>query len=125
MLYITSSSSSNGAVTITVTFRPGTDLDKAQVLVQNRVALAEPRLPDQTRQIGVTVDKQAQGFLVIYALTSDDPSSNIDYVGNYAQSTLRDQLLRVPGVGSVHRVRRRQLFDARLDRSRPRPRRAT
>jgi hydrophobe/amphiphile efflux-1 (HAE1) family protein len=100
MLYM-SSSSSNGQVTITVTFRPGADLAQAQVLVQNRVALATPRLPDQTRQIGVTVDKQAQGFLVIYGLTSDDPSSNIDYVGNYAQSTLRDQLLRVPGVGSV------------------------
>ena len=100
MLYM-SSSSANGVAMITVTFRPGTDLDGAQVLVQNRVSLATPRLPEQTRQIGVNVDKQATGFLMIYALTSDDPSSDIDFVGNYANSTLRDQLLRVPGVGAV------------------------
>src|SRR5688500_13492141 len=61
MLYM-SSSSTNGAAAITVTFEPGTDLDAAQVLVQNRVALAEPRLPEQVRQIGVTVNKQSTGF---------------------------------------------------------------
>ena len=101
MLYLSSSSTSDGTVAITVTFNPGTDLDAAQVLVQNRVALAEPRLPAQVRQIGVTVNKQESGFLMILGLTSPDQSLDTDYVGNYAQSTLRDRLLRVEGVGAV------------------------
>ncbi len=101
MLYVTSSSTSDGAVAITVTFQPGTDLDAAQVLVQNRVSLAEPRLPEQVRQIGVTVNKQESGFLMILGLTSPDKSLDNDYVGNYAQSTLRDRLLRIDGVGAV------------------------
>ncbi|MBA4804645.1 MAG: multidrug efflux RND transporter permease subunit [Brevundimonas sp.] len=101
MLYLSSSSTSDGAVAITVTFNPGTDLDAAQVLVQNRVALAEPRLPEQVRQIGVTVNKQESGFLMILGLTSPDRSLNNDYVGNYAQSVLRDRLLRIEGVGNV------------------------
>ncbi|MBJ7448409.1 MAG: multidrug efflux RND transporter permease subunit [Brevundimonas sp.] len=101
MLYLQSSSTSDGAVSITVTFEPGTDLDEAQVLVQNRVALAEPRLPTQVRQIGVTVNKQESGFLMILGLTSPDGSLNNDYVGNYANSTLRDRLLRIEGVGNI------------------------
>jgi hydrophobe/amphiphile efflux-1 (HAE1) family protein len=100
MLYMRSNSS-QGLTTITVTFRPGTDLDTAQVLIQNRVALAEPRLPDQVRQIGVTVTKQATDFLMVAALTTVDPAIDIDYVGNYANSRLRDRLLRLPGVGAV------------------------
>jgi hydrophobe/amphiphile efflux-1 (HAE1) family protein len=100
MLYMRSNSS-QGLTSITVTFQPGTDIDTAQVLVQNRVALAEPRLPDQVRQIGVTVTKQASDFLMVAALTSTDPAVNIDYVGNYAQSRLRDRLLRLNGVGNV------------------------
>ncbi|GAA0645121.1 efflux RND transporter permease subunit [Brevundimonas lenta] len=101
MLYLSSSSTSDGTVGVTVTFQPGTDLDAAQVLVQNRVALAEPRLPEQVRQIGVTVNKQESGFLMILGLTSPDKSLDNDYVGNYAQSTLRDRLLRIEGVGNV------------------------
>jgi hydrophobe/amphiphile efflux-1 (HAE1) family protein len=101
MLYLSSSSTSDGTVAVTVTFNPGTDLDAAQVLVQNRVALAEPRLPAQVRQIGVTVNKQESGFLMILGLTSPDKSLDNDYVGNYANSTLRDRLLRVDGVGAV------------------------
>ena len=100
MLYL-QSSSTQGVAQITVTFEPGTDLDAAQVLVQNRVALAEPRLPEQVRQIGVQVNKQESGFLMIVALTSTDPAIDIDYVGNYANSTLRDRLLRLDGVGGV------------------------
>ncbi len=69
--------------------------------MQNRVKLAEQRLPAQTRQIGVTVDKLSTNFLLIGALTSPDKTLNIDYMGNYAQSVLRDRLLRIPGVGSV------------------------
>ncbi|MEH6697556.1 MAG: multidrug efflux RND transporter permease subunit [Brevundimonas sp.] len=101
MLYISSSSTSDGTVAVTVTFNPGTDLDAAQVLVQNRVALAEPRLPEQVRQIGVTVNKQESGFLMILGLTSPDQSLDNDYVGNYANSVLRDRLLRLEGVGAV------------------------
>ncbi|MEJ0023800.1 MAG: efflux RND transporter permease subunit [Alphaproteobacteria bacterium] len=101
MLYLSSSNTADGLTTITVTFRPGTDLDQAQVLVQNRVKLAEPRLPADTRQIGVTVDKQSTNFLMIAALTSPDKSLDIDYMGNYGQSVLRDRLLRIPGVGAV------------------------
>ena len=100
MLYMRSNSS-QGQTSITVTFQPGTDIDTAQVLVQNRVALAEPRLPDQVRQIGVTVTKQATDFLMVAAMTSTDPAVDIDYVGNYANSTVRDRLLRLPGVGAV------------------------
>lgn len=101
MLYLSSSSTSDGTVGVTVTFNPGTDLDAAQVLVQNRVALAEPRLPEQVRQIGVTVNKQESGFLMILGLTSPDKSLENDYVGNYANSVLRDRLLRIEGVGNV------------------------
>ena len=72
MLYMRSNSS-QGLTAITVTFQPGTDIDTAQVLVQNRVALAEPRLPDQVRQIGVTVNKQATDFLMVAAMTIDRP----------------------------------------------------
>ena len=101
MLYVSSSSTSDGAVAITVTFKPGTDLDSAQVLVQNRVALAEPRLPDQVRQTGIVVAKASQGFLLIASVTSPDKSLSNDYLGNYANSTMRDRLLRIEGVGGV------------------------
>ncbi len=100
MLYM-SSSSSQGAAQVTVTFAPGTNLDAAQVLVQNRVNLAVPRLPDQVRQVGVTVNKQATGFLMIVALTSPDGSLDTDYIGNYANTVVRDRLLRLEGVGDV------------------------
>jgi hydrophobe/amphiphile efflux-1 (HAE1) family protein len=100
MLYM-SSSSSQGAAQVTVTFAPGTNLDAAQVLVQNRVNLATPRLPDQVRQVGVTVNKQATGFLMIVALTSPDGSLDTDYIGNYANTVIRDRLLRLQGVGDV------------------------
>jgi hydrophobe/amphiphile efflux-1 (HAE1) family protein len=101
MLYMTSSSTSDGAAQITVTFKPGTNLDAAQVLVQNRVALAVPRLPEQVRQIGVTVNKQSTGFLMIVALHSDDPNLDLNYVGNFANANLRDRLVRLEGVGDV------------------------
>ncbi len=101
MIYMQSSSTSDGTVQITVTFEPGTDLDAAQVLVQNRVNRAEPRLPATVRQAGVSVEKQSTGFLMIVALVSDDPSLDVDYVGNFANSQLRDRLLRLEGVGGV------------------------
>ena len=101
MLYLSSSSTADGAVSITVTFAPGTDLDTAQVLVQNRVALAEPRLPEEVRRVGVVVNKQSSGFLLLAALTSTDPTIDTTYLGNLANSTVRDRLLRLEGVGAV------------------------
>jgi hydrophobe/amphiphile efflux-1 (HAE1) family protein len=100
MLYM-SSSSSSGAAQITVSFAPGTNLDAAQVLVQNRVNLAVPRLPDQVRQIGVQVNKQISGFLMIVALTSKGGQLDTDYIGNYANTSVRDRLLRLKGVGDI------------------------
>src|SRR3546814_18778656 len=101
MLYMTSSSTSAGQAAITVTFKAGTDLDEAQVLVQNRVALVEPRLPEEVRRIGVTVAKQSEGFLMIVALTSTNPNLDIDYTGNYANTNLRDRPLPLEGVGGL------------------------
>ncbi|MFW8696142.1 efflux RND transporter permease subunit, partial [Mesorhizobium japonicum] len=79
MLYITSSSTTDGSVAITVTFQPGTDLDAAQVLVQNRVALAETRLPDAVRQSCIVFNKAECGFLMILWLTSPDGTLDNDY----------------------------------------------
>ena len=101
MLYMSSSSTADGAVAITVTFKPGTDLDTAQVLVQNRVALAEPRLPEEVRRSGVVVNKASSGFLMLVSLTSTDPTIDTTYLGNLGNSTVRDRLLRLDGVGSV------------------------
>tara|TARA_R110000868_G_scaffold2384_5_gene17673 strand:+ start:32047 stop:35241 length:3195 start_codon:yes stop_codon:yes gene_type:complete len=101
MLYLSSSSTADGGVQITVTFQPGTDIDTAQVLVQNRVNRAEPRLPETVRQTGVSVQAQASGFLLLVALRSLDGTLDADYLGNYATSELRDQILRLDGVGDV------------------------
>ena len=101
MIYMTSSSTADGVVQLTVTFEPGTDLDTAQVQVQNRVARAEPRLPEQVRQTGVSVNQQASGFLLLVALTSPGGQLDQDYVANYAASNIKDRLLRINGVGGV------------------------
>lgn len=101
MMYMSSSASNDGSAQIIITFEPGTDLDTAQVLVQNRVNRAEPRLPEQVRQIGVGVDKASTDFLLIAALKSDDPTIDVAYLGNYANSILRDRFLRIAGVGDI------------------------
>lgn len=101
MIYMTSSSTADGVVMLTVTFAPGTDLDTAQVQVQNRVARAEPRLPEQVRQTGVSVSQQSSGFLLLVALTSPGGTLDQDYVANYASTNLKDRLLRINGVGGI------------------------
>ncbi|MEG3089464.1 efflux RND transporter permease subunit [Sphingomonas sp. PB4P5] len=101
MIYMSSSATGDGSLSITVTFRQGVDVDQAQVLVQNRVAQAEPRLPDQTRQIGVTVLKNSPDILLVIALTSPDGSLSEQYVSNYATTQVIDRLARIPGVGGV------------------------
>ncbi len=101
MLYMSSSSSANGAYSLTITFNVGTDLDKAQVLVENRVALAEPQLPAEVRQQGITVKKQSTSILLVASLTSPDKTFDSLFLSNYANLQLRDELSRVEGVGEV------------------------
>src|SRR6476469_1138853 len=74
MLYMSSQSTSDGSMTLTITFRLGTDLDKAQVLVQNRVAIAEPKLPEDVRRVGITTLKSSPDLLLVVHLVSPDDS---------------------------------------------------
>jgi hydrophobe/amphiphile efflux-1 (HAE1) family protein len=107
MLYLSSQSTGDGRVTITVTFKPGTDLDKAQVLVQNRVAIAQPRLPEEVQRLGIVTRKTTPDFLLIVNLISPDGSLDRQYMTDYAQTRIKDRLARVEGVGDV------QLFGSR------------
>jgi hydrophobe/amphiphile efflux-1 (HAE1) family protein len=107
MLYQSSQSTGDGRVTITVTFKLGTDLDTAQVLVQNRVALAEPSLPEEVRRQGVVVRKEQPSWLMAVNVLSPDGSLDRGYVSNYALTQIRDRLTRVDGIGDV------QIFGAR------------
>lgn len=101
MIYMSSSATANGSLTITVSFKQGINVDQAQVLVQNRVAAAEPRLPEEVRQIGVTTRKNSPDILMVIGLTSPDGSLDRQYIGNYAKLHIVDRLLRIPGVGDV------------------------
>ncbi|MCJ8141312.1 multidrug efflux RND transporter permease subunit [Ancylobacter sp. A5.8] len=101
MLYISSNSSADGRFSIAVTFDIGTDLDIAQVQVQNRVATATPRLPQDVQQIGVTVAKSSPDILMVVSLFSPDDTRDSLFISNYANLQIKDQLQRVPGVGSI------------------------
>lgn len=101
MLYMNSQSTSDGAYSLTVTFELGTDLDEAQVLVQNRVAVAETRLPEQTRRIGVNVQKASPDLMMVVQMLSPDDSLDMLYVSNYALLQVREKLRRIEGVGDV------------------------
>ncbi len=101
MLYMQSQSTSNGRMTLTVTFQLGTDLDRVQVLVENRVAVAEPRLPEEVRRIGVTTNKRSPDLLLVAHLYSPDDRFDQLYISNYAFLQVRDVLARVEGVGEV------------------------
>jgi len=101
MLYINSISTSAGVVSTTVTFEVGTDPDLAAVNVSNRVRLAEPRLPEEVRRNGVTVQKQSRNFIQIITLTSPDGTYDQVFLSNYATINLLEPLKRVPGVGNV------------------------
>jgi multidrug efflux pump len=101
MLYMSSQCTNDGTYTLTVTFASGTDLNLAQVLVQNRVALAQPTLPDLVQRRGVTVKKKAPGVLMIVNLFSPDESRDNLYLSNYATIQMRDELSRVEGVGDI------------------------
>ena len=101
MLYMSSTSSSDGSYSLTVTFEIGTDLDEAQVLVQNRVALAAPLLPEEVERQGVSVKKQSTNIVLIISLISPDGQYDNLFLANYATLRLRDELSRVQGVGEV------------------------
>jgi multidrug efflux pump len=101
MLYMFSQASSDGILTLTVTFKLGTDPNLAQQMVQNRVAQAEPRLPDVTRQIGVTTVKSSPDLTMVVHLTSPDNRYDMLYLRNYAVLNVKDQLAKIDGVGNV------------------------
>jgi multidrug efflux pump len=101
MLYMSSQSTNNGAMTLTVTFAQGTNPDIAQVLVQNQVAIALPLLPQMVRQIGVVAQKSSPNFMLLINLLSPDGKYDAEYLSNYAELQLVDPLKRVSGVGSV------------------------
>jgi HAE1 family hydrophobic/amphiphilic exporter-1 len=101
MLYMSSTSSSDGSYVLTVTFDIGTDLNMAQVLVQNRVAMAEPTLPEEVRRQGITVRKQSPNIVFAIALTSPGGTYDNLFLANYATLRVRDELARVSGVGDV------------------------
>jgi hydrophobe/amphiphile efflux-1 (HAE1) family protein len=107
MLYLYSQATSNGQLTITVTFKLGTDLDKAQVLVQNRVAIAQPQLPDEVQRNGVVTRKNSPDILMVVFMLSPDDTFDQLYISNYALLQVRDQLLRLDGIGDI------QIFGAR------------
>ncbi|AMV20862.1 efflux RND transporter permease subunit [Planctomyces sp. SH-PL14] len=101
MLYMSSQSTTDGVMQLTVTFKLGTDLDKAQVLVQNRVATALPRLPEDVRRQGVTTLKASADFLMFIQLISPKGEYDQLYISNYGLIQVKDALARVDGVGSV------------------------
>ncbi len=107
MEYLYSQATSNGQLNITVTFKLGTDLDKAQVLVQNRVAIAQPRLPEEVQRNGVVTRKNSPDLLMVVFMLSPDDTYDQLYISNYALRQVRDQLLRLDGIGDI------QIFGAR------------
>jgi HAE1 family hydrophobic/amphiphilic exporter-1 len=101
MLYMSSYSTGDGAMSLTVTFKLGTDLDNAQVLVQNRVAIATPRLPEDVRRLGVTTLKSSPDLMMVVHMLSPDDTYDQLYISNYARTRVRDVLLRLDGVGNI------------------------
>ncbi|SDR48924.1 hydrophobic/amphiphilic exporter-1, HAE1 family [Rhizobiales bacterium GAS113] len=101
MLYMSSYSTGDGNLSLTITFKLGTDLDKAQVLVQNRVAIAAPRLPDEVKRLGVTTLKSSPDLMMVVHMLSPDNTYDQLYVSNYARNNVRDELLRLNGVGDL------------------------
>ncbi|MBW8321428.1 MAG: efflux RND transporter permease subunit [Arenimonas sp.] len=101
MLYMNSQATSDGVLTLTVTFKLGTDPDKAQQLVQNRVSQAEPRLPAEVRAIGVTTVKSSPDFIMVVNLVSTTDRYDVTYLRNYATLNIKDRLARIEGAGQV------------------------
>ena len=101
LLYFDSQATADGAMTLTVTFKIGTNPEVAETAVQNRINRALPRLPETVRQIGVTTEKSSPNLTMVVHLVSPDNSRDALYLRNYGQLNVRDELLRIPGMGSV------------------------
>jgi hydrophobic/amphiphilic exporter-1 (mainly G- bacteria), HAE1 family len=101
MLYMNSTCSSDGSYKLTVTFEVGTDLDRAQVLVQNRLAIAQPRLPNEVQRQGITAKKQSTNIIMAVSLVSPEGRFNDLYLSNFANLRVKDELSRIYGVGEV------------------------
>src|ERR1700674_5176240 len=101
MLYVVSQATGNGALAISVVFKPGTNIDQAQVLVQNRVSIALPRLPEEVQRIGVTVRKSSPDLMLAIHLISPDGSLDQQYISNYATINIKDVITRIDGVGDT------------------------
>lgn len=101
MLYMNSVCSDNGTYTLTITFEVGVDLDQSQVLVQNRIATALPRLPQEVQRLGVTAQKQSTNMVIVIGLTSPNGEYDGLYLSNFAEIQVKDILSRIPGVGNT------------------------
>ncbi|MBT3068120.1 efflux RND transporter permease subunit [Rhodoferax sp. U11-2br] len=101
MLYMNSQATTDGVMTLSVTFKLGTDPDKAQQMVQNRVAQAEPRLPEEVRRLGVSTVKSSPNITMVVHLVSPNDRYDINYLRNYAVLNVKDRLARIQGVGQV------------------------
>ncbi len=101
MLYMFSQATTDGRMTLTLTFALGTDLDRAQVQVQNRVTSALPRLPQEVQRLGVVAEKSTPTLTMVVHLISPEGDREISYLSNYADIYIKDQLARLPGVGDV------------------------
>src|ERR1700712_705377 len=101
MLYMSSQATTDGLMTLTVTFKLGTDPDKAQQMVQNRVARAEPRLPEEVRRLGIVTIKSSPDLTMVVHLLSPTGRYDITYLRNYAVLNVKDRLARIQGVGDV------------------------
>ena len=101
MLYMSSQATTDGLMTLTATFKLGTDPDQAQQLIQNRVAQAEPRLPEEVRRLGVTTIKSSPDLMMVVHLTSPEGRYDMTYLRNYALINVKDRLARIDGVGQV------------------------
>ncbi len=102
MLYMSSTSASDGSYNLTVTFEVGTNLDMAQVLVQNRVAIAQPKLPQEVQRQGITTKKKSTSIIMVVALTSTDLKIDSLKLSNYATQRIKDELSRIAGVGDIN-----------------------
>ncbi|MFC3908105.1 efflux RND transporter permease subunit [Legionella dresdenensis] len=104
MLYMDSQATDDGQLRINITFELGTDLDQAQVLVQNRVAIAQPKLPEEVRRLGITTVKNSPDLMLVVNLFSPDGRYDQTYIGNYAVLHIIDQIKRIQGVGDTRIV---------------------
>jgi multidrug efflux pump len=101
MLYMSSQATSDGRMTLTITFAIGTDVDKAQNQVQARVDRAKPRLPQEVQRLGVVTEKSSPDLTMVVHLTSPDDRYDMLYLSNYAAQNIKDELARIEGVGAV------------------------